>query len=63
MVRVTNVTIIYNDGKFYILSWFWGSGEEVKSLWSTYVGLHMRYKGEYKKWWQLELKQNFKRPS
>jgi len=26
----------------------YGSGGEVKSLWSKYVGLHMRYKGENK---------------
>jgi len=25
---------------------FWGSGGEVKSLWSIYVGLHMRYKSK-----------------
>jgi len=26
-------------------NWLWGGGGEVKSLWSIYVGLHMRYKG------------------
>jgi len=33
----------------YTGSWFWGSKEEVKSLWSLCVGLHMRYKGRNKK--------------
>ena len=27
----------------------WGRGAEVKSIWSKYVGLHMRYKGKYNK--------------
>lgn len=33
---------------------------EVKSLWSKYVGLHMRYKGKNKEGQWCELKQNFK---
>jgi len=33
---------------------------EVKSLWSRYVGLHMRYKGRDKEGLWCELKQNLK---
>jgi len=36
-------------GKLMLVNnWFRGRGGEVKSLWSRYVGLHMRYKGEHK---------------
>jgi len=38
----------------------WGSEEEVKSLWSIYVGLHMRYKGRNKETQRWKLKQNLK---
>ena len=38
----------------------WGRGGEVKSLWSIYIGLHMRYKGENNEMQQCELKQNSK---
>lgn len=41
-------------------NWLWGSGGEVKSLWSIYVGLHMRYKGRNKETQQFTLKQNSK---
>jgi len=30
----------------FLLNLLYGSGGEVKSLWSKYVGLHMRYKGK-----------------
>lgn len=39
---------------------FWGSGGEVKSLWSIYVGLHMRYKGENNRQRRCKLEQNLK---
>jgi tryptophan 2,3-dioxygenase len=41
-------------------NWLWGSGGEVKSLWSIYVGLHMRYKGRNKEKLLLTLTQNSK---
>jgi len=41
-------------------NWLWGSGGEVKSLWSIYVGLHMRYKGRNKEKLWLTLTQNSK---
>jgi hypothetical protein len=41
-------------------NWLWGSGGEVKSLWSIYVGLHMRYKGRNKEKLRLTLTQNSK---
>jgi len=30
---------------------FWGSRGEVKSLWSRYIGLHMRYNGRNNGLW------------
>jgi len=38
----------------------WGGGGEVKSLWSIYVGLHMRYKGKNNEEQQQKLKWNSK---
>lgn len=37
-----------------------GSGEEVKSLWSISVGLHMRYKGKHRGARRCKLQQNLK---
>jgi len=39
---------------------FWGSEVEVKSLWSKYVGLHMRYKGKHSEMRRSNLKQILK---
>ena len=43
-----------------VINRLWGSGGEVKSLWSIYVGLHMRYKGGDNKLQQFALKQILK---
>jgi len=44
----------------YIFNLFCGGEVEVKSLWSKYFGLHMRYKGKNRKMRRCELKQILK---
>jgi len=43
-----------------VVNRFWGRGGEVKSLWSIYVGLHMRYKGGDNERRRCEPEQNSK---